>query len=355
MPCSSQGTEERRAAGCRPALGSAPTRGSWRHDRAARRSSAPTAARARTGAESLQLRRSRGPSCGGPWRVASPASRHLRGCGGVGRADAPGEAPHGLPRVRGQPRGYAGALPPVGRGRLGPAAPGHQPREIHIATDARRNGRRAAGVRVHLLRLAAGEVVWHDGVLVTSLARTVVDLAATADLHAAISAIDHVLHIDRFGRPRTGLTRDELWTAYEQAMPLPGFARAKSRIAFGAAGARPRRIDEPGVDGPDRDAPASTAARLSLRVRGVRRRLPSRRADAIGEVDGKQKYLDAASRGGRTAEQVVYDEKIREDELRARSRAFGRWPMAVGMRSDLLRPRLIALGVRTGLRGARPR
>ncbi|QEO09237.1 type IV toxin-antitoxin system AbiEi family antitoxin domain-containing protein [Protaetiibacter larvae] len=39
---------------------------------------------------------------------------------------------------------------------------GDTPREIHVATDERRNGRRAAGVRVHLSRLAAEDVVWHE-------------------------------------------------------------------------------------------------------------------------------------------------------------------------------------------------
>jgi hypothetical protein len=45
----------------------------------------------------------------------------------------------------------------------------------------------------------------------------------------------------------------------------------------------------------------------------------------IGEFDGRMKYLDAALRGGRTADEVVYDEKRREDELRRHCRAFVRW------------------------------
>jgi hypothetical protein len=45
----------------------------------------------------------------------------------------------------------------------------------------------------------------------------------------------------------------------------------------------------------------------------------------IGESDGRMKYLDPAYRNGRTAEQVVYDEKRREDELRRQCRAFVRW------------------------------
>ena len=72
-------------------------------------------------------------------------------------------------------------------------------------------------------------------------------------------------------------------------------------------------------------------------------------ADAVGEVDGKVKYVDPAMRGDRSADEVVYAEKLREDEIRMRCRAFGRWPLAVGLDPDRLRPRLIALGVRVGL------
>jgi hypothetical protein len=228
---------------------------------------------------------------------------------------------------------------------------GKAPREIHVATDERRSGRRASGVRVHMLRLNADDVVWRDGVLVTSLARTVVDLAASADVYSAVSVLDHVLHVDRFGRRRTGLTRGTLAEALENAMPLSGATRAATRIQFAETGAA---------------TPAESTSRVSMAFIGTPppelQRMYScesgeydvdfhwDEADAIGEVDGMQKYLDPAFRGGRSAEQVVYDEKIREDELRLRCRAFGRWPMAVGLDPDRLRARMVSLGVRVGLR-----
>ena len=45
----------------------------------------------------------------------------------------------------------------------------------------------------------------------------------------------------------------------------------------------------------------------------------------IGEADGDAKYLDPALRGGRSAERVVLDEKIREDRLRALGWTVVRW------------------------------
>jgi hypothetical protein len=231
---------------------------------------------------------------------------------------------------------------------------GPPPRVIHVASDERRMGRGSRGVRVHTLRLAPEDVVWHEGVLVTSLARTVLDLAASAEVYTAVSAIDHVLHVDRFGRARTGLTRDDLRDAYDDALPIVGSVRAAARIKFGETGAA---------------TAAESASRVTMALIGAPPPELQRRyvcesgdydvdfyleeADAIGEVDGKQKYLDAAYRGGRTAEQTVYAEKVREDELRAECRAFGRWPAEVGSDPARLRIRMLKLGVRVGLR--RPR
>jgi len=274
------------------------------------------------------------------WAMLSPREKYVAVCRGY--AASRGEPPI----LCCQSAAAIWGLPHIGK----------QPAEIHVATDERRNGRRARAVRVHVLRLAPEDVVWHDGVLVTSLARTVIDLAASADVYNAVSAIDHVLHVDRFGRARTGLTRESLAEALEAAMPLVGFARARTRFEFAEVGAA---------------TPAESSSRVSMALIGTPPPQLQRvyecesgeydtdfhweEADAIGEVDGKLKYLDAEFRGGRSAEQVVYDEKIREDELRRRCRAFGRWPMAVGLDPDRLRVRMVQLGVRVGLRRARPR
>ena len=47
--------------------------------------------------------------------------------------------------------------------------------------------------------------------------------------------------------------------------------------------------------------------------------------NVVGEFDGKAKYTDPAFLRGRTAEQAVYDEKLREDDLRAVPYGFTRW------------------------------
>lgn len=67
----------------------------------------------------------------------------------------------------------------------------------------------------------------------------------------------------------------------------------------------------------------------------------------VGEFDGKGKYVQAALRGGITAEEAVYREKIREDRIRALGHGFVRWRWADLQNPDLLRAKLLAAGLRT--------
>jgi hypothetical protein len=68
----------------------------------------------------------------------------------------------------------------------------------------------------------------------------------------------------------------------------------------------------------------------------------------VGEADGDIKYLDPGFRNGRTAEQVVLDEKIREDRFRALPRTVSRWRWAIAIRPERLRERLMTAGLPMG-------
>lgn len=68
--------------------------------------------------------------------------------------------------------------------------------------------------------------------------------------------------------------------------------------------------------------------------------------DTIGEFDGRYKYSDPRFLGGRTPEQALYDEKLREDDLRGLHRGFARWNFAIAASVSRLRDRLAAAGVR---------
>jgi hypothetical protein len=222
------------------------------------------------------------------------------------------------------------------------------PSEVHLVVQ-QGGGRARNGVRGHALALAPGDIQFLDGVPVTSLRRTVLDLAATADVYTAIAILDHVVHVDRFGALPPSLTKGELLAALDDAGALPGRRRAAVRIAF---------ADERS------GSPAESASRTTMALIGIPEPELQRsfdcesgryesdfywgEVDGIGEVDGKSKYLDPAFRAGMTAEQVVYREKVREDELRRRVARFARWDPATGRNHDRLRSRLAEIGLHAG-------
>ncbi|WP_157374583.1 hypothetical protein [Haematomicrobium sanguinis] len=70
-----------------------------------------------------------------------------------------------------------------------------------------------------------------------------------------------------------------------------------------------------------------------------------RLARVIGEFDGKIKYVDPAFRNGRSADQVVFDEKVREDRLRALGFTVVRWTWSDLKQPGALERKLRAAGV----------
>jgi hypothetical protein len=231
---------------------------------------------------------------------------------------------------------------------------GRQPSEVHIVSDDPRGGRARQGVRAHLVRLDADDIDFVDGVALTSLRRTVVDMAATAHVMTAVSIVDHVLHVDRLGRARSNLDKEQLLQALERALPLRGSVRARARIVFGETGAANAGESASRVTMAHIGTPPPTLQKTFITELGeFDTDFYFEDADAAGELDGKLKYLDPAYRGGRSAERVVYDEKLREDAIRRQVREFLRWPYATGLNRDALRALLLSAGVPVGL--SRPR
>jgi hypothetical protein len=68
--------------------------------------------------------------------------------------------------------------------------------------------------------------------------------------------------------------------------------------------------------------------------------------EVIGEFDGKIKYSDPVFLDGRTPQQAVYDEKLREDDLRATGKGMSRWPWEVAVSPQKLRTHLARAGIR---------
>jgi hypothetical protein len=190
-----------------------------------------------------------------------------------------------------------------------------------------------------------------DGLDVTTLARTVVDLARTESFGRAVtladSALRRTLHPIE-GVPRTLLTTADLEAELDRVPVRHGSAKARRVIEFADGAA---------------DRPGESISRVSMRMAGLPQpQLQVKLAGAsgriwtvdfwwpfanlIGEFDGKSKYTDAEFLRGRTPQQAVYDEKLREDDLRAAGHLVCRWPWKIALSPALLRDRLVAAGLR---------
>ena len=186
-----------------------------------------------------------------------------------------------------------------------------------------------------------------DGLLVTPLISTVVDVASTATFESAVVVADAALRV---------LTRDaqidEVKTAMHHEVHrialTHGRAKAERAIDF----ADPR-ADRPGesLSRVSILRAGLTAPDLQVQLRGASGNKYTvdfywPEFNVIGEFDGKAKYTDPAFLRGRTAEQAVYDEKLREDDLRAMAHGFARWKWSTALSPVALGALLRHAGVR---------
>lgn len=156
-----------------------------------------------------------------------------------------------------------------------------------------------------------------DGAAVTSLARTLIDLARTGFVANAVVAMDAGLAGIRLGMRSHAVTRQELVDELGRAGSARGVRAA--RFAVGFADARS-------------GSPGETRSRLSIARAGLTPPVLQQRFvddegtmftdfwwpefGVVGEFDGAGKYLREEWMDGRSAAQVVIDEKLREDRLR---------------------------------------
>jgi len=221
--------------------------------------------------------------------------------------------------------------------------------DVHFTIDRSSGGRSDPGIRKHALGIDTGDVVMLDGLLVTSVARTVVDIGATLDLTASVVVADRALHVDRFARLAPLATREELFEVLERSLPLRGSIRARAVIAFathlsGSPGESGSRVNIALNGFPE----PILQQKFSVDGREYDTDFYWREQDAIGESDGKGKYFEARYLQGRSLEEVLFAEKTREDALRRKVRAFTRWDFLTGMSQPRLRRRLLELDLPVG-------
>ena len=227
---------------------------------------------------------------------------------------------------------------------------GAWPIRVDVAAPAAPGGRATALLARHATGLPA-ETRSIDGIRVTTLARTAVDLASRLPFASGVCIADAVLR--RVHHPRIDVPRD--------AVTLAGLAQELPRIPVSHGRARASRVIE-FADG-RADRPGESLSRVTMhraRIPKPELQVPLVGASGrtytvdfwwpqfsvFGEFDGKFKYSDPEFLQGRSPAQAVYDEKNREDDLRAAGRGCARWDWQVAQSVPLLRARLSAAGVR---------
>lgn len=204
---------------------------------------------------------------------------------------------------------------------------------------------RSARLRVHVARLEDDEICQLDGLSVTTVTRTLLDLGRSKSFESAIVAADFAL--------QEGLTTvPAMATAAREMSGIPGSLDAKRMVAF--------------ADGASESVGESRSrvaiARLGLRPPTLQMPIMNesdgligvcdfgwRDDHVVGEFDGKVKY-GRLLKPGQSPGDVVFAEKRREDAIRDLGWEVVRWVW-----DDLARPDLIAQRISRAQERARRR
>jgi hypothetical protein len=217
---------------------------------------------------------------------------------------------------------------------------------VHALTTFRGGGRSRGGVRRHLVDPGMLDADTVDGLLVTPRVVTVLDLAATVPFAEALVPLDHVLRPDN-ARSLPALTKAELLAAVTGRYSAAAERRVTAAVEF----ADPRS-----------GSPGESYSRGLMHLAGFE--TPTLQHDVrsttgfvaftdfywkdsgtVGEFDGVEKYLKPEYLKGRSSGQVVVDEKLRENRIRATGLNVVRWVWSDLVKAGELERKLAAAGV----------
>ncbi|WP_442544929.1 hypothetical protein ACSBOX_04085 [Arthrobacter sp. KN11-1C] len=197
---------------------------------------------------------------------------------------------------------------------------------IHALTAFSGGGRSRAGVRRHYVPEQSHDSEQLQGFLVTSRIRTVLDLAATVPFAEAVVPVDHVLKPDA-ARGVQAIPKEELLAEIDGRYSQAAVRRIRAVVDFAD---------------PQSGSPGESYSRGLIHVAGFAPPVLQyevwkgnariaitdfywEETRVVGEFDGREKYLKPEYLRGRTPSDVVYEEKVREDRIRATGRNVARW------------------------------
>jgi hypothetical protein len=206
---------------------------------------------------------------------------------------------------------------------------------VHVTRNRRGGGIKRGVVHVHGAPLAAPEIVLIDNMPVTSLCRTVLDLARALPMTQAVAAGDRALAL--------GLTRQALEAGLVAMARWPGIRGARRTVEFldlrsesaGESASRVRLMEE-GLPRPEPQREiCGPDGRLIARVDFY-----WEEQKTVGEFDGKIKY-GRLLKPGKRIEDVIFEEKVREDAVRDLGLQVVRWLWPDLYRAGVLRERVL--------------
>lgn len=231
---------------------------------------------------------------------------------------------------------------------------GRWPATLHTTDPDATGGSSARFVTVHRGHpLVPVEI---EGLAVTSLARTLVDVAASSSFLVAVTMLDHALRIEQERAAADALRRtpgapllvkSDLLAELERVNPRRGRRQAERAIAFA----------NPLAANPGESLSRVRIAELGFEVPELQVCFPNvqghdywvdffwRRIRKIGEFDGNHKYTRGAVLGDRDPAEVVVAEKRREDALRRHVNSFSRWDWDTAISPRLFYEFLVDEGV----------
>jgi hypothetical protein len=218
---------------------------------------------------------------------------------------------------------------------------------VHATRPELRASRREAGVHHHPGSLPGSHVREVGAIALTADARTAVDIARTNDFARGLAAVDSAR--------RAGTSAAELQAALEFCSSWPGARGASRAVTYGDP-----RAANPGESWSravliDNDL-APTDLQFAVHdQRGLigytdvawRDRL------TVGEFDGRHKYAVLPGADADGAARILWEEKLREDRLRAAGFEVVRWTWADLYRPAELLMRLSAAFARAAVRHSR--
>ena len=236
---------------------------------------------------------------------------------------------------------------------------GRWPTDVHLLVRDGANRQKKNGIIWHYGQITDGEIAEVDGLLVTSRLRTLVDLARTERFASAVTALDAGLRAPFIlpdGQRDAIITREEVREAVDRLGAVRGCRGARLAADF--------------ADG-DSESPGESASRANIYLSGMpapvlqvaypkpgggedrvdftwEAKHHVRRRVLLGEFDGLVKYTRDQYLDGRSIQDVVWGEKVREDRLRAPDRGMARWLWAVAVSPARIRAVLTEAGLRPG-------